>query len=73
MRFRKETEQPVHELPCSQITEGAAGFAKISRSNPSFDAKIADAADTPQYRKNSLLVIATLARESFDNQNTEPK
>jgi len=33
--FKNDTEQPVHEAPCSQITDGAEGFAKASSSWPS--------------------------------------
>ena len=35
MRFRNDTEQPVHALPISQMTDGAAGLASASRSSPS--------------------------------------
>ena len=37
MRFRNDTEQPVHELPMSQITDGAAGLASASLQQTQFE------------------------------------
>ena len=61
MRFKSETEQPVQELPWSQITDGAAGLARASARKPSLlEVKANAAAENPQYFRKSRRVIVDI-------------